>query len=171
MRLETERLALRPFTRDDADLIGDLYGNTEVMAVRKAGVLTREQSDLQLATIVDHWERRGFGMMATEDLATGTFVGECGLRESGNGADGVDDIELSYGFFAHTWGQGFATEAALAVVTHGLVEAGLDSISAIAKSTNASSRRVLEKCGFSMEREWQPGDHMIVRYVVGPERV
>jgi RimJ/RimL family protein N-acetyltransferase len=46
------------------------------------------------------------------------------------------------------WGQGFATEAARAVIDHAFGGLGHEVLEAGARVSNPASRRVLEKCGF-----------------------
>lgn len=161
--LVTERLRLRPFTAADGDLLFRLYGDPRVMAIRKIGVQTRAQSTAELAGIVAHWQRRGFGLHAVFERAGGRFLGECGLRERG-----PDDpeIELSYGLVPEAWGRGLAGEAAAAVLAEGFARHGLARVVAIARADNARSRRVMEKLGFRLEEESAKGAVTIVRYVL-----
>ena len=161
--LETERLSLRPFTAADGGDLFTLYGDARVMSIRKIGLRTRAQSDTELAGIVQHWRRHGFGLYAVFDKTTGRFLGECGLRER---APGLDEIELSYGLVPDTWGRGLAAEAAGAVLADGFARHGLDRIYAIARASNARSRRVMEKLGFRFLDAEQKGDVPVVRYVV-----
>ena len=46
------------------------------------------------------------------------------------------------------WGNGYATEAARAVIDHAFGELDFEELRAGARVTNPASRRVLEKCGF-----------------------
>ncbi|WP_407177939.1 GNAT family N-acetyltransferase [Bradyrhizobium sp. STM 3562] len=56
--------------------------------------------------------------------------------------------ELGYWLGVEHWGQGFATEAARAVIDYFFEEFDSDHLFAGARVTNPSSRNVLEKCGF-----------------------
>jgi len=149
--LTTRRLRLRPFAPSDGDALFTLYGDPGVMAIRKIGTQSRDQSDRQLVAICAHWRRRGFGLWSVHDRATGSFVGECGLREF---RPGTDDIELSYGLLPSVWGNGLASEAAAAVVDVGFRSLGLVRILGIASASNAVSLRVLLKLGFQTEPEF-----------------
>ena len=162
--LETERLLLRPFRADDGNNLFRLYGNPEVMNIRKIGLQTREQSNLQLAEIVDHWQRRGFGLAAVMEKSTSAFIGECGLRER---VPGLDEIELSYGLVPDAWGRGYASEAGKAALDHGLNELRLETIYAHARADNHASRRVLEKLGFLLvEYLDKDAAHQVARYAI-----
>ena len=56
--------------------------------------------------------------------------------------------ELGYWFGTHYWGQGYATEAARAVIDHAFGALGCEELQSGARISNPASRRVLEKCGF-----------------------
>ncbi len=146
--IETERLRLRPFTAADAEMLFSLYGDARVMAIRKIGPQTRAGSDAQLLDIVSHWRRRGFGLWAVIEKAGGA------------------EIELSYGLMPESWGQGLGGEAAVAALAFGLERLALPTIHAIARADNRRSRRLLERLGFELEKEWLSGEKRVVRYVV-----
>jgi RimJ/RimL family protein N-acetyltransferase len=56
--------------------------------------------------------------------------------------------ELGYWLGVEYWGQGFATEAARAVIDFTFEEFEVEHIKSGARVSNPSSRNVLEKCGF-----------------------
>ncbi len=161
MTIETKRLRLRPFDPDDGGDLFRLYGDPRVMAIRKIGVQTREGSDEQLSQILDHWDRRGFGLLAVLDRDAGRFLGECGLREMA-GRD--SPIELSYGLLPVAWGAGLATEASMAVLDWGFGPLGLAAIHAVARADNHRSQRVMEKLGFGLVAERAGARAAVVEY-------
>ncbi len=83
------------------------------------------------------------------------------LRQSGqligwSGAgpkEGSADAELVYTLAKPYWGQGFATEAARAVMRYGLEHCAWERVIACIMPENIASRRVLEHLGFSYERD------------------
>lgn len=60
-------------------------------------------------------------------------------------------VNFGYYFFAHAWGQGFATEAVAVVAKH-LLANGVWKLMATVTAGNAASVRVLEKIGFRYTR-------------------
>ena len=87
----------------------------------------------------------GHAMWAVEEKSTGAFVGQCGLRPVDEGAG--PEIDLAYHYASHCWGKGYATEAAIAVIGHGLGPVGLATIMAVVVPQNIGSWRVMEKAG------------------------
>jgi [ribosomal protein S5]-alanine N-acetyltransferase len=100
---------------------------------------------------VKHWTDHGFGMWMLRDAATSTIVGRAILRHLD--VEGVDEVEVGYGFSPHCWGQGLATEIAQACVRIGFDQLGLSSLVAITTTANLASQRVMQKAGLAYERE------------------
>jgi ribosomal-protein-alanine N-acetyltransferase len=98
---------------------------------------------------LDDWERDGFGMWIVEVVGDGSVVGHAGLQR----LEGTDDVELGYYLGRSAWGQGYATEAARAVLAYGFGTAGLRRIVAVVRIENDASRKVLHKLGFRHERD------------------
>jgi ribosomal-protein-alanine N-acetyltransferase len=151
----TARLDLRPFESADLDALAPIYGDSEVMAIRKIGVQTREQTATQLEEIVGHWQRHGFGLWAVIERDSGRLIGECGLRY----ADPEESaVELSYGLARDRWGRGYASEASRAALDFGFREIGLDRIIAIARAENERSHKVMRRLGMRLCRTWKRED-------------
>ena len=64
------------------------------------------------------------------------------------GVIGIEHDELGYWLAEPHWGQGYATEAARAIVGHGFSTPRRNKISASCFEGNKASQRVLEKLGF-----------------------
>ncbi|MBX9777638.1 MAG: GNAT family N-acetyltransferase [Xanthobacteraceae bacterium] len=79
------------------------------------------------------------------------------------GGGGIDlrprGYEIGYWIGVPYWGNGYATEAARALVDHAFRDLDLTELLAGARVTNPASRRVLEKCGF----QWT---HVVLQRVV-----
>jgi RimJ/RimL family protein N-acetyltransferase len=60
----------------------------------------------------------------------------------------ADAPELGYWLGVEHWGQGFATEAARAVIDFTFEEFDVEHLMSGARVANPSSRNILEKCGF-----------------------
>ena len=71
------------------------------------------------------------------------MIGACGVEPR----DG-HCLELGYWLGTQYWAQGYATEAARAVIDHAFGDLGFAELQSGARISNPASRRVLEKCGF-----------------------
>ncbi len=104
-----------------------------------------------LARQIDHWERHGFGLWLLRDQVTGEMVGRGGLVYTD--ATGFDQVEVGWAIVPERWGQGLATELALTAVRVAFADMELVELIALALPDNHASRRVMEKAGFTYERE------------------
>jgi RimJ/RimL family protein N-acetyltransferase len=146
--LETARLRLRLFTREDLDDLYRIYQDATVMKYL-LGTRSKEQTEASLSGHIQQWQNYDFGMWAVVEKITGHLMGRCGLSF----LDKTPEVELGYVFAQEYWGQGIATEAALASIQYGFEQVKLDRIVAIAHPENIASRRVIEKVGMTYEKD------------------
>lgn len=103
-----------------------------------------------MAKNLRHWDDYGYGLWVLRDDA-GDIAGRCVLRHLD--VDGVDEVELGYGFHTRYWGRGLATEVAKELLRLGRTELRRPSIVAITRAVNLGSQRVLIKTGLVHERD------------------
>jgi ribosomal-protein-alanine N-acetyltransferase len=154
--IETERLlGRRPAPSDYAPLAA-IVQDARVAAVlwpgALGGVRTERQTRERLYDYVRHWERHGFGPWLFFDRETDEPVAQAGLRRIV--VVEREEVELLYAVASGRWGEGLATEIGHASVAAGFELLGLDSIAAFTLTSNAASRRVMEKTGFELERHF-----------------
>jgi RimJ/RimL family protein N-acetyltransferase len=149
--IETARLLLRPFARDDAVDHARIYAKPEVTQFLAGGPFLGEvaaqRSRAALELFVNHWKEHGFGVWAVLDKPTGALIGQCGLKYLPD----LPDVEILYAFDTPYWGQGLATEAGEVALRHGFEVARLKRILAVAKPEHRASHRVMEKLGMGYE--------------------
>ncbi|MET0981082.1 MAG: GNAT family N-acetyltransferase [Telluria sp.] len=152
--LRTERLLLRHMTANDAAfLLGLLNEPPYLRFIGDRGVRTLEAArDYILTGPADMLRRLGFSFYIVELKETGRPVGVCGLAKR----DFLDDVDIGYAFPSQYWGQGYAYEAASAVLAHAKNDIGLTRIVATVRPDNAASVKLLEKLGLRFERTLQP---------------
>lgn len=150
IRLETERLILRSIAPRDADAWFAMVTDPNVRRFLPPGPLpTRDAFPGALEKRHAMERERGYALWAVEAKATGEFIGQSGLIP----VEGIGpEVEIAYHFARPSWGNGYATEAAVAVLAHGLGAARLDRIIAIVMPENVASCRVVEKAGMRFER-------------------
>jgi [ribosomal protein S5]-alanine N-acetyltransferase len=143
--LETDRLTLRPYSRDDIGELVPLIGAREVAAttLRIPHPYTEmDASEFIEATKTDSECRLAITLRADERL-----IGGVGLRF----AEQHEHAELGYWLGVPYWGKGYATEAAREMVRYGFEGLQLHRIFASHFRDNHASARVLKKVGMQYE--------------------
>jgi len=156
--LETQRLRLRQFTPDDVDRLVELDSDPEVMRYITFGAPTPRE--VYTEVILPRWiaiyrDTPLLGYWAAEERDSGEFHGFFHLRP-----DRIDagEQELGYRLRRDSWGRGYASEGASALIDHGFLRVGVDKVSARALAGNHGSRKVMEKCGLRFERDFEYTD-------------
>jgi RimJ/RimL family protein N-acetyltransferase len=157
--LETERMRLRRFTPDDADLLVELDADPGVKRYIDGGRPTPrdEVENVILPRILSYYERfDSYGYWAAEEQSTGEFIGWFALHPNEDSPPG--ELELGYRLRRSAWGKGYATEGSRALVDKAFRELGAERVRAEAMTVNTASRRVMEKAGLKYVRtfhlEW-----------------
>jgi len=167
-RLETERLVGERLREEHFAYHRAMDTDPDVMATL-GGVRSENETWEILRSGLGHWERHGFGPWVFHARATSETVGGAALRRVV--VEGRDEVELGYRIAAAWWGRGIATEMASALVAVARDRLGLAEIVAFTLPTNLASRRVMEKVGFTYERdiEWAALPHVLYRLRLGRE--
>lgn len=146
--LETERLRLREWRDEDLAPFAALNADPEVMEFLPAP-LSRSESDAFAQRIRSHFDAHGFGLWATEERATGDFMGFVGLSIPTFEAPFMPCVEVGWRLGRAHWGHGYATEAARAAVDFGFEHLGLREIVSFTVPKNLRSRSVMRKLGMT----------------------
>jgi RimJ/RimL family protein N-acetyltransferase len=156
--LETERLALRRLTIEDAPfMLGLLNEPSFVRFIGDRGVRTVEQArDYILKGPVESYERFGYGLYLAELKREQVPIGICGLVRR----DFLDDADIGYAFLPRFWSKGYAFEAASAVMVYARERLRLRRVVAIVSPDNDRSIRVLGRLGLRFDRlvKWPEDD-------------
>lgn len=150
--LETERLALRRFTSDDADLLIELDSDPAVMRYLTGGEPTAPEvvRERQIPNILAGYEKWNgdLGLFAAHEKEGGAFIGWFILRPKPEGP--LDEVELGYRLRQAAWGVGYATEGSRALLGKAFTELGVRLVWAVAMSVNHGSRNIMEKLGMTL---------------------
>ena len=141
--LTTERLRLRAWTDSPADLarLADLYGREEVTRWLGGGPsVPPAELVARWAALHDRDER--FGCWAIEP-PDGPPAGTVLFKPLPNG---VGEVEVGWHLHPDSWGHGYATEAARAVVERGFA-AGVPEVYAVVRPGNEASMAVCRRLG------------------------
>ncbi len=149
--LETERLTLRQMTLEDIDNLQLIFADPVAMFFYPK-TLDRDETKAWIDKVIAHYEKHGAGMWACHLKETGEFVGQCGLYFQTD-VDGKEEVEVGYLFLRKFWSQGYATEAAKAVMDYARSQLGFKRLISLVRPENLPSRRVAEKNGLTPEKE------------------
>lgn len=139
--LVTERLVMRPPHEEDVPELAELAANRRVAEMLAR--MPHPYGEREARAFVERSRTGGAGCTYALTLAeTGAFIGCAGL-DARNGA-----LELGYWVGEPFWGNGYATEAAHALVDLAFRVTDIDRLAVACRVTNAGSRRVIHKCGF-----------------------
>ena len=147
--LRTSRLLLRSFTGEDVPAIARLAGAKEIASTTVQIPHPYAEEDARFfVKKADEDFRAGRSVsFAISLLSPGELCGAVGLHI----AEAHNHAELGYWIGVPFWGNGYATEAAGAVLEFGFRALRLNRIFAHHFSGNAASQRVLEKIGMRHE--------------------
>lgn len=164
--LETDRLILRRLTPADLDDLWALYCDPEITRFIPDAPRSRDEAREELEWHQNgHPHRPELGLWATIHKAGGQFVGRCGLLPWQ--IDGVDEVEVAYTIAHAYWGQGLATEAALAIRDYAFQRLGLSRLVCLIDGENRASARVAEKMGMAFEKACEDEMGPFLHYAMG----
>ena len=174
--LETERLMIRPFTMDDLDVVHRLLD----VDLRDAdfgteGAVSRDERERWLRWTVMNYEELAklyqppYGDRAVTLKQTGQVIGACGyvpclapfgqlpsLRAGSvdNDFEGLlsPEFGLFYAFSPVFQRQGYATEAARALIDYAFGQLNLRRVVAMTTYDNVASMGVMRKLGMRIEK-------------------
>lgn len=161
--LETDRLYFRQFVLDDAAILYEMHQDPAITKY------TGDPIPWDSVGLVENILKEGIlpqykkkiGRWATFLKEDDTFIGWCGLKD----VDG--EVDLGYRFIQKYWGNGYASEAAKAVLQYG-IDHNIKNIVGRASVDNIASVKVLEKIGltfFEFYMETEPKEEKSVKYI------
>ena len=148
--IETPRLRLRPLTFADASWTLELLNDADYVrfvADRGARTLDDARRYLEQGPLA-MYERHGVGLLAIERRSDGAALGVCGLLKR----DILPDVDLGFALLPAHRSQGYAREAAEAILAWGRESLGLLRVAAIVLERNEGSILLLRRLGFRRER-------------------
>ncbi len=140
--LLTERLVLRPPHEDDVPDLTRLANNRRVAEMLARMPHPYGEAEARAFISMTHRKGRPGATYAVTLAETGAFVGCAGLNATDRG------LEMGYWIAEPYWKQGFATEAAHALVDLAFRVTAISALSVSCRVINPASRRVIHKCGF-----------------------
>ncbi len=151
MIAQTERLWLRTEAAGD-QAVWAAHMNTPQVMAHLGGPRTAQQIADSFQRMADGWAQHGFSFMLLERKSDGLLIGHCGLTridthaapEALNGR-----IQIGWTLRADCWGQGYAMEAARAVMEMAFEKLRTRTLFGQTSEGNVASWRIMEKLGMT----------------------
>ncbi len=158
--LETARLSLREFVPEDAEALARVICDAEAMRYYPAP-FTRSQVDEWIERNRQRYKNDGVGLWALVLKSTGEMIGDCGIIRQQ--VEGEFLYEVGYHLRRDHWGQGLATEAAVACRDWAFANLTVDRVISLIRPENLPSCKVAERNGM---RIWKEVDWHGLRHYV-----
>lgn len=139
--IETERLILRRPDKHDVDALIDFY--TSERSSMAGGNVTYPEAVTRAYAMLGHWAHRGYGMFTITLKGDDTAIGMSGPYYP----PGRPETEVGWVLFEGAEGQGYATEAAAAVVIFARETLGWAEVVHYIDVANTPSIAVAERIG------------------------
>lgn len=147
--LETPRLTVRELALEDADFICRLLNDADFLRyIGDRGVRTpADAQQYLLAGPIASYRTHGFGLWLVELKGTREPIGMCGLLKR----ETLSNVDIGFAYLPQFRSQGYAWEAAAAVMQHAGGVLAIDRVAGVVRPDNAASIRLLEKLGMRSE--------------------
>jgi RimJ/RimL family protein N-acetyltransferase len=164
--LQTARLAFRTWAQSDLELALDLWGDPRVTRYFDAREkLSPQEVQGRLAREICGQIDDGVQYWPIFLRSSHQHVGCCGLRPY-QPADKI--YEIGFHICVRHWGNGYATEAARAVMAYAFQKLGIHGLFAGHNPENTVSRYLLQKLGFRYTHDeyYEPTDLQHPSYIL-----
>ncbi len=148
--IETDRLILREIDPEhDFEGWAEVCADAQTMRYIGGDVLSRPQAWRNMATVMGHWQIRGYGFFSLIEKSTGKWVGRAGPWNPG----GWPQPEVGWTIHpAHTR-KGYGAEAGRASIDYAFDVLGWDEVAHVIADGNVASMALAEKLGSKRQKE------------------
>lgn len=143
-KIITKRLILREWMDSDVDPFTQINQDPKVLEFLPAAC-TKKEVENWIHEIKQHFAIHGFGLWAATLKNSGELIGFVGLNVPAFDAHFTPCVEIGWRLGSAYWGQGYATEAAKAVLKLAFDEIGLNEVVSFTVPENIRSIKVMEK--------------------------
>ena len=149
--IETSRLKLRYITIRDTKALIPILGDPEVMRYSIIGVHNRPRIRQFIEQRLLSYLECGFGLYAVINREKQEFMGYCGFFIQS--IEEQKEVEIGYRLAKKYWGQGYATEAAKAVLKYGRERYNFKRFVCLIDPENTRSINVAKKLDMEFEKK------------------
>ena len=148
MLYQSERLSYRYITMQDLEDMYDLDSNPLVHKyLGKKPVSTRAQSEAIIKDLIQQYETYNLGRVAVIRKSDNAFLGWSGLKYETVLREEFNYYDIGYRLKEAHWGQGYATESAVASLKYGFEQLQFEKIGGAAEIEHVVSNHILQKIG------------------------
>ncbi len=160
--VDTERLVLRAFRRDDLDAFAAMSADPDVMRyVGTGATVDRNGSFRSMAGFNGQWSLCGVSMWAAQRKADGAFIGRIGLYHPPY----WPCLEIGWVLARAAWGHGYAREGARAALDYARRVLKPERLASFIAPGNERSARVAEALGARLEGQRDLLGSPVLEYV------
>lgn len=142
IRIETERLILRPPQRKDFDAYAAMMGDAEA-ARFIGGQQVRAVAWRSFLASAGAWMIQGFSMFSVIEKSSGQWIGRLGPWHP----EGWPGTEVGWGLVRTAWGKGYALEGATAAIDWAFEHLGWAEVIHSINPDNAPSQALARRLG------------------------
>ncbi|GHE23358.1 alanine acetyltransferase [Sphingobacterium griseoflavum] len=160
---ETERLILKPASREDAAFFLQLYNMPKfIQFIGDRNLRTLEDAERYIENrFRPQFDKLGFGNYVVILREREEKIGAVGIFER----EGLDVMDIGFSFLEAYEGQGYAYESAAHLKATIAKRYGVNRLSAITTEDNHASQKLIEKLGLSFRKHVMlPGEAVELRY-------
>ncbi|MBE6708356.1 MAG: GNAT family N-acetyltransferase [Ruminococcaceae bacterium] len=156
--IETDRLILRRFTKNDAAEVHRNFAGDPVVTefLRWSCHEDMAETQAEVAEWVKAYDDLSYYNWAITLKESGEVIGSVGCAWMN---EHIDMVHTYYCIGKAWWGSGIVTEAYKAVVKYFFEEVGANRIEAYHAPENPASGKVMQKCGLTYEGTLRCGDY------------
>ncbi|MDR2889085.1 MAG: GNAT family N-acetyltransferase [Lachnospiraceae bacterium] len=151
MILETKRLILREMTSYDFPALEWILQDRQTMYAYE-GAFNSEETDNWLNKNLERYRDDGIGLWAVVLKSSGKIIGQAGL--TWQEVNGKPVLEVGYLFNRSYWGNGYATEAAIACKEYGFERFAVGEIYSNVRDINIASMNVAIRNGMTVRERF-----------------
>ncbi|MGE4618579.1 MAG: GNAT family N-acetyltransferase [Planctomycetota bacterium] len=150
MKIETKRLLLRPWQLSDQLPFAQMLADPDYNKFMP-GPFPPHKADQIFTEIQNRTRAHQIGPLVVELPRQEPFLGYLGLTIPAVTLPFSPCVEIGWHLVPRFWGQGYATEGAVAVLKYGFEQLELEEVVAFTVPENLASRGVMEKIGMTQE--------------------
>lgn len=144
--MNTARIGFSRWRDSDLALAAQLWGDEEVTRfICARGMFNEQEIACRLETEIQNYRRFNIQYWPIFELSTGELIGCCGIRPF---KAETHAYEIGFHLRKKYWGMGFASEAAIAVISYSFNTLNAEKLYAGHHPHNEASKKLLTKLGF-----------------------